>query len=443
MKERMKLISTLSEVIRHHNNERETLKHLEGLFNTRGVNSGEIDQYWTGSIRLDAAPDIYLLLIAKGLYDYLGEPSIKPEQFFTPVEINDGLKWRREIEKETVELPLEIVDVIAVTNNQWITSIDIQTLKRWYQGIPLVYNYETQRHPRIKRRPDGSIIPVKSVNPKAIASITERITKKRQFPDTITLNLLADGSDQFIYDRKRTTLTIISGELDILDGDHRLSGILEYLNNYPEGNMAYELRITNFDRDTARRFQNQVQTVNRFSKAQKEILQVEKPSNRCVNRILSGQSDFGKVITENIGYIRAGEALVSFVTLSTAMKYIFDLGDGRQILNKEIYNIADWVSEVLDEIIGLYPEEFIEQKSQAKEVSVMTHENTFIGYIGLAKALMGLDKWRALLSSALASIDFGVDNPAWADLRIDAQRSSLNKSYVLKVANYFADKVGC
>ncbi|MDR2940337.1 MAG: hypothetical protein LBV08_08490, partial [Clostridiales bacterium] len=100
------------------------------------------------------------------------------------------------------------------------------------------------------------------------------------------------------------------------------------------------------------------------------------------------------------------------------------------------------ISEVVDEIIGLYSDQFLSKSPISESQSHITSENVFIGYIGLAKALQGRDNWRELLKQAMERINFHVDNPDWQELRITSQRSSINKNRIMKIADYFMNKLG-
>ncbi len=264
----------------------------------------------------------------------------------------------------------------------------------------------------------------------------------KQFSDTITLNLLQDGQESIKYNKSKHQLIIYRGELDIADGDHRISALLEFLNMSPDSDMTYELRITNYDEQTMCDFIEQVQTVNKISNIRKETINTIKPSNRCVQRIQTNRSDFGKLIADSADLIRLYDKLTLFTTVNQSIEYIYEINRNKSIVNKEINDIADRISEVVDEIIGSNVEAFITNKKSVKQESFINSNNIFIGYIALAKVLPTDYTWKSQLKAIMDSIDFSRNNEELAKFNLDSLQTKLRPSYIKAVSDYFISKVG-
>lgn len=443
MKDKKQLLDSLNAVIETYNNRRNIRRDLVSFFEERNVSSGKTLSYWTGNQDLDMATDNILFLLSHKLYELTKEPNIKPEDYFSEIEIKDGLKWKGDVDNVQVDFPIIIEDVLEVIpDSQWLTTISIKELRKWYYGIPLVYNFSTQRQAKYKISSEGSIIKCKSTNPRAVMEIQKRLFEHKQIPDTITLNILQDGTDSVKYDRYKQRLIINNGEIDIADGDHRISALLEYLNVEPDSDMLYELRITNYDEQTMCDYIEQLQTVNKIANIRKESLNTVKSSNRCVRRIQSNRSDFGKLISDSIDLVKLGDKLTLFTTINQALDYYYSLNKNKDILNKELNDISDWVSEVLDEVIGLYPDKFFSNRLKTREVSYINSNNIFIGYIALSKNLQDVRNWKQVLKSTLDIIDFSRDNEELKELNLDSLQTKLSNRYLSLIGNYFLQKAG-
>jgi hypothetical protein len=148
----------------------------------------------------------------------------------------------------------------------------------------------------------------------------------------------------------------------------------------------------------------------------------------------SSSSDLkGKITTDNL-FIRKHKALTTYdVINNTIQKEYKDIKT-----NRDASLIAEWLIEFFNELIGLYPTEFLTEIESTKETSFINNENMFAGYISLSKELQNVSNWRQKLQEVMSKIDFSVNNSKWESLK---SATELNKRLLKNISNYFREIV--
>lgn len=242
-------------------------------------------------------------------------------------------------------------------------------------------------------------------------------------PDEITINLLKDGEDSFTY--KNGTITVNSGRLDIIDGWHRSSAILEAVVENPEIEMYFELRFVNFDIQKARDFIVQKNKQRKISEKHIQSLNVSDYHN-SITRTLneSPKSDFrGKIVTTK-HLINKGYGLVTFDIIANAIDANFDIKTRSQS-----EKIQEYLISFFNEIYGIYYNELNNRKG------IYTEPFSFIGYVAIASVLYQNENWKTLLSDVLSRINFTTNNIFYQDIK-DYQ-VNISKRNINRVSDYF------
>lgn len=354
---------------------------------------------------------------------------LNPETYFTEQEIKEMETYKREI-KKGAKYPLVFENVIKLAEDQFATKLSVQQIAELYNSNLIYYNTQTQRNTKV-REWKNKIVEVISINNRSVNEIQKDIEENKFIPNFITFNLLQNGEDEFDYNEQNQTITIFNGEINIVDGAHRCLSILGAVKNNPNIKMNMGVTITNFDIDKARRFIVQEDKKNPIDKKYIQSLDSERLSNMIVQK-LNERSDSelrGKIATDSAA-IKHNQALTYFNILSDAIEHNFELKT-----KKDVLDISKWLIECFSELIGSYPEQFIDNIAESKKYSTIAHENMFIGYIALFSKLYHDNNWEEKLLNIMEKVDFSMNNPMWNEINLFTK--SINKTTIKKISNYY------
>jgi hypothetical protein len=353
---------------------------------------------------------------------------LNPETYFTEQEIKEMETYKREI-KKGAKYPLVFEQVLKIADDQYLTKLSLQEIENLFNNNLIYYNTATQRNPKI-REWKNKIIQTANVNNQSVKEIQEDFEKELFIPNCLTFNLLQNGEDEYSYDEQNLRLTIYSGEIDANDGYHRDLGILAALKNRPNLKLNMGIMITNFDENKAKRQIKQEDKKNPMDKRYIQSLD-DKLANQVVKKLNeSPESDLkGKITTDTI-MLRHNNAFTYFNILSDAIEYNFDIKT-----RKDVFDISKWLIECFSELIGSYPEQFIDNIGESKKYSTIVHENMFIGYIALFAKLQHDNNWQEKLIEVMKKMDFSIQNPTWNEINLFTK--SVNKTTIKKISNYF------
>lgn len=203
------------------------------------------------------------------------------DDWFTEREVKE---FSKKINKYKAKKDLFTFDnVIKVSDDQYLTTIDIETWKAFKHYQLINYNTSIQRPVRAKLNGDKVVFKI-NVNEKAVREIKSDILSGLYVPDTITLNV--DNPFNLIYDKESHTLSVIDTEsYDILDGYHRYRALSEIINENPDFEYTMELRITAFSEEKARSFTFQQDKKNKMKKVDAKALDDSSVQNIIIDRL--------------------------------------------------------------------------------------------------------------------------------------------------------------
>lgn len=222
-------------------------------------------------------------------------------KFFTESEI-DALS-KEKIVKETVSFPLILDPMVAITDDQWIGRVTLQTLMQWRNAQLLNYDENEQR--ALRRVKFGNVEVFKPyVNAKSVSEIRNAMESGSYIPDTITLNM-GDGSEYDFSNGKLTIYSLANNMFNLDDGYHRYLAMSQIHDFDKEFDFPMELRIVNFENSKATSFIFQQDQKTKMKKVVSDSYDVNAIPNKVATRLNNDR--LGCNITGMIG--RNGAAI--------------------------------------------------------------------------------------------------------------------------------------
>ncbi|MFA5559586.1 MAG: DNA sulfur modification protein DndB [Methanofastidiosum sp.] len=407
LKEKLKLI--LNEV--GHINE---IKQEIGKdFKTRNLSVRRAMNVYMGIESLDTLNDSendirFLFLFTNALVNAARNKTdieINAQDYFTKLEYNKWINFKAESKPENI-FPLVFENVQQIADGIWQTTITAQRLAKLDTDNVLLYNFLTQRNPKITI----SGIKIDFDKHKAF-EIRDRILSGEQFPDHIKINILKNYQEEIYY--KNSVLTI--GEKSIInmfDGHHRKVANSLAINDNPNLEFIWGLIITNLSENEAKDYMIQIDKQKPIKREQIKSWDLSRKENLVVSVIADDKiSKLNKIMKDQEVEIRLNKALTTKNIIAEAIKDNYEIDE-----TTDIRELGKWIIEFTDYLISLYPEEFITNPYAYKESSVINHKNIFYGYIALSASLRYNNRWKEVLKHKMQSIDFSKENAIWKDM---------------------------
>lgn len=422
------LYNNLNVILKMYGKNNKIINEVTNILVEKGVPRGYAKKIITGTTPLEVLDRSMLYTVTSALYKVTQEPIISVDKYFTETEIQEGEKFRY-ITEEKQGFPVVFENVMKVADDYYITTLTAQRIKELYDSFVITYNKETQRN-TITRKIKNSVIELININWRSVQDIQEQILKGLFITNAITFNILKNGEEEFEYDENNRTLTVYKGQIDILDGFHRSLGMINAVIINPEVQYITAVNITNFDVDKARRFIVQEDKKNKIARKHIEAFK-ETLENFVVRKINeSPNCDLKGKIATNARLIYYNQAIVEFEVLAKAIKHYFDMKTHR-----EANQVAEYLIEGFNEIVGLYADEFLNNYAQAKQRTVVNHNYTFIGYVALLAKIKDKSNWKEILYNTLQRIDFDISNPDWKEIGLFDNRLTIKN--IESIGKYF------
>lgn len=428
-KDRSVLERVLNELFDEYNRNTDVTTEVKKKLVEHGINVGTATGILNTSIPISTQSLAVLCLITISLYETTEEPKIKPEDYFMLEEIEAANNFKREI--EIIKDYIEIEDIKAVAEDQWVTTMTYKQVADLYSAGKVRYNKETQRN-TIYKEHDNKIIEAININRTSVREIKELMVKGLYTPTTLTFNILMTGKEKFEINNRNKSIRIYDS-LDIIDGFHRSLADIEVVAENPDIEGIWEIRITNFNVDKCHRFIVQEDKKNKIDKKYIQTINVEELENKVV-KLLNERSDselMGRITTNITFYRNQGYVLGNI--LADAIKHNFEIKSMR-----DVNSVADFLIEGFVEIVGKFIDDF-NNLDVSRKNNVKTYSSTFIGYITLLAELREETNWKSKLEQILNKIDFNNSNPIWE--KLDIHNSSPSKSAFKKVVKYFEELI--
>lgn len=356
---------------------------------------------------------------------------IDVNSYFTLLEVN---KWERfqMVEEQKDIFPLTFDDTIQLAENIWQTKISAQKLYKLDKNNVFVYNFLTQRQPKVTSA--GIQI---DFDKKKSFEIKDRILNGEQFPDHIKINILHNFQEQIFYDAKKHILII--GENSIIntfDGHHRKVANSLAISELPDIDFTWGLLITNMSELEARDYMLQINKQKPIRYEQIQTWDSSKKENLVVSVVADDKiSRLNKIMVEQRAEVKNNRGLTTKNIIAEAIKENYILDE-----TTDIRGLGNWIVEFTDALMSMYPSAFITDSYNVKEVSMVNDENIFYGYIALSAKLQDDPLWKEKLVSKMESINFDRNNSLWRNVGL-IRKKIANKTLRNKLYKLFTEEV--
>ena len=396
------------------------------------------------TLNIDEGKDLILLFVfTKGMFkamtykenendSTLGEISeglkITPENYFNKIEIENMSDYKEDKKTNTKQQHV-FHNMIQVADGYWKGIVSAQQLATIEDANDIIYSFKTQRDPHI------DIYGMKRIrlDTNKVEKIANRLLSGTQFSDEIKLNLLHDGEDQISYD-KNGNLTIISGNLNIFDGYHRMTASSIFVTKSKEESGSDDFKdfnwglvITNFSEKKTQEFMVQINEQKPMKQEHIKALDTSKLGN-IVSEVIRDidTSEFAQNIRESEAELKFS-GMVRKSLLSQSIEECYKTRLTNRLQAKPI---AKHIAQVMDYIIGLNIDAFIVNPDH--DHSYIAHRNMFAGYVALSEKLYDVNGWEDILEEVMDKIDFSTENLFWKNiglLETDMKKSTRNNLY--------------
>ncbi len=407
-----KLKVTLSQ----YNAKRKIKEKVIDRFKDFGVLPGDVNDIFSHNTPIETLNTTLLCLLTKILYETIKDDSINYYSYFTDFEINQASNYREEKDNTDTHYPIVFENVVKDAADDYSTVLTIERNAEFINKRIFKYNPETQR-PLISKFYSGKEIKEIDLNKRAREKITRNIVEGTQIPNTVTVNILQNGLDSIEYNEKDRTLTIHSGEIDMIDGYHRILSAWFAYNEKPNVDFYYKLRIVNWDVEKAKAFIYQETLGNKIDPTKVKAYDVNNPYNVIVNKLNENpRSNIRGKITNDILDIKNNKALIMFNVLFDSIKALFDVKDNQEVVT---------ISNYLREGINLITDNNIELLKEHKD------DRLWIAYLIMLKQYYNKESWQDYIAFNIQKINV-------KDLEQIPFRS-VNKVLITKIQNYLQE----
>lgn len=363
---------------------------------------------------LDELDNREIALLTKQLITISPVDDLNLMRYFSPEEMKEAKAYDAQVFSSYSDLlPLDIDNVIPFSYmKSYIAMVDIQKIKQLFESQVLFYDYEIQRELTIVKKKDGNYRYKPTLYKNNVNEICEDLLKGKLKPTTLIWNAKAGTSTdirgELYYDAKTSTLTITKGtKLAIMDGYHRINGMLKALRINPDLKFQFPVQFTELSTPEAQNFQSQIAKATPISKNRKVQLEQERYSDGIVNR-LNLESDLKDKISLSKSISNLDEMLISYDKLSTLIDKHFDIRT-----NRDAMRVGHFLIDFFNELIGIYVDDFITNMPKSRDYTLVNNARMFPGYILLASKMYNEQVDIIELEGILKQIDFSRDNKLW------------------------------
>ena len=330
-------------------NKSDELKMYKYAYDKYNLQMGIFADYVSERKSLDEVSNIMFFMMLDSHEAIVNPNKNNVSKYFTEKEIEDFSKIK--IENEKIQFPL-VFNVVAISDDQWIGSIDTDQLILLNENQLINYNTETQRTMQHVIRNGNDYYCIK-VNSNAVNSISKEMSSSTYIPSPITLNI-PEGEEDFVYIPDKHQLIINSIKaFDIIDGYHRFLGINKCKTIDEEFNYHMELRITHFNVEKAQRFIYQEDQKTKMTKVDSDSYNMSSPGVIVSNKINENS------LCNIKGYIGRNNSKINIAKMAELITFLWFPGskkeDRKRIIevSKELVDDFNIITEVNPEFLDM------------------------------------------------------------------------------------------
>lgn len=232
------------------------------------------------------------------------------------------------------------------------TSMSAGLLGELYENGKLIYNPNVQRG--MKQKKSGELIDFHV--PKKVSQIYDKAISNELHGSTIVLNLRTDKEHKIDYNEEDLTLTI-EGDIEILDGNHRLRTFRRMYDKYTKGKLVenpydYEIPVTIeilSEMEAASCFAEYSDTPLKINKTKSTFLNVKDLNNMVIRKVMRDSELRGKVEVDKT--TAKNDKIVTFSILSKSVeKYI------KVQTIEQTNSVAEHLSKYINALVNTFPD---------------------------------------------------------------------------------------
>jgi DNA-sulfur modification-associated len=410
------------------------------LADTYGFAPGEISN-WINNPQenIPKLDVIELYLINEQVFHKTGNLELDPKSIFTEIEEREAKIYHASSKRDSLSFPI-ILEDFSTSNgiDRFSGYIDAYTINQLLENQLLIYDYKLQREAVKRKLPNGEIRTEPKIVKKNLNEIEMHLKNNTLEESEIWFNAQLGSSDSGIeldYNPNNRTVVINPNtKLAVGDGFHRCRAVQSVLRELPNLDFKFRLYLTNFTINKAQNYQVQMAQHTKMNTVHIQSMASEGMGDRVVSELMLN-SDLKRKVASTQNTNPNVNELVSFKVLSDAIESEFDINS-----NLQVKNIAKYLSEFFDTLIGTYPDEFITNISEVKKVSLINDNNMFTGFVALSKKMRDNDISIDNLEEILNKIDFSRNNQMWRELNILDEKGRIEKNTKTvrnSIKNYF------
>jgi len=411
---KQQVINILETVIKSDN------KKLDALFTKELVESSKMRTSEVKSI-LGLRTDLNELPIEKLIYLYsaiLTVESIKNDipkidEFFEDQEIRHAENLR--IERIKSQYPIKLKAYKQTNKEDYVVRISAKQLEEWKDNGVIKLDKDMARESNITNY-KGQLISSISYNDKRAREIGDKMATNNFYSNGIRLHAINNESlnYEFIQPQKpdeegEGQLVIKSGDIALIEGNHRINGVEYALLENPD---VYLYLTVFFSFGTIKDGQFIIDQEEKREPLKKELVKTYSSASESniVKDLKSEVSDVYKFCKTIQEVNQGGGFVLEPILIDSIKEYYDDIEDNKP---KEV-KVRQWLSEFLNELSVIFNKDFKNYLS-VKKSKWNVSPYAFAGYIYLSSTLQGKENWEQKLSDILSSIDFSVVNKPWRD----------------------------
>lgn len=306
------------------------------------------------------------------------------------------------ISKSSLQYPITIPVVQKMSDKQeYLLCLPISFVLQMRDAGLLQVRSDMQRE-SVMSVYEGKIVSHIKYNDKAAREIGDKIAGNEYWTNMCRWHLVFDQDASFSYDEEEKKITINSGVIAIIDGQHRSVGIEYALAKNPSAKMFLPVMLTIGDPRTAQSIIAQEETRQPISKT--HILQYEKSFASSVASYLFMNSTVNSLykFVETEGQEKMG---LGFIIKNDFIKAIHKEYKNTVKTKVDWIKLQRWLEDflvelaiVLDNDISRYPNNRFDRWSVKSEAVPV--------YVHISRVLYGQPDWKKLLLEMISKINF-------------------------------------
>jgi hypothetical protein len=337
------------------------------------------------------------------------KPELKPvSDYFEPIEIKSAETYQIGRIKAFFPLRLKILDKPNPNHDDFLMSLPISFINNMQENGLIQLRSEMQRESVITTY-NGVFVSHISFNPERSKKIQESMSDYSYRSDMIRLILIIDGEEDYYFEDDE--LIIKSGNIALIDGNHRVRAAEEVLMKNPDNELKLPLMFTIGTINDGKFIISQSEKRQPINKSHAKTY--DNSDENEIVRLIITSSELDRVykFAKTEDQIRSGYGFILETAIANNVKNCYNITG---MSKKQKKKLADWLVEFLNELADYFNQDF-RNFNTVKKTRWSAYYYTFAGYIYLSSILYEKDNWEDMLVKVLDMIDFGISSKPWGD----------------------------